>query len=145
MYRGSRTLSKIVRDFSPRLNTHAHMFLPIYNLIDIYQKPIFLKNFPRIQLHFPHFESTRENAGKRCPFRSLVPIHFPNEKSFVEPSDISVCCHYINCVLCRLGLSRGYSLANYKIPLTVNLFSSAFNVVMIRMSTPGSLFNFGVD
>ena len=43
------------------------------------------------------------------------------------------------------GLSRGYSLANYKIPLTVNLFSSAFNVVMIRMSTPGSLFNFGVD
>ena len=107
MYRGSRTLSKIVRDFSPRLNTHAHMFLPIYNLIDIYQKPIFLKNFPRIQLHFPHFESTRENAGKRCPFRSLVPIHFPNEKSFVEPSDISVCCHYINCVLCRLGLSVG--------------------------------------
>ena len=41
------------------------------------------------------------------------------------------------------GLSRGYSLASYKIPLMVNLFSSAFNVVRIRISTLGNLFNFG--
>ena len=41
------------------------------------------------------------------------------------------------------GLSRGYSFASYKIPLIVNLFSSVFNVVMIRMSTLGSLFNLG--
>ena len=40
------------------------------------------------------------------------------------------------------GLSRGYSLASYKIPLIVNLFSSAFNVVRIWISTLGNLFNF---
>ena len=105
--------------------TCAHMFLLMYNLIDICQKHN-VKNFYRIQLYFPTFW---KYAGNFCPFRSCSDP-FPECKNLRRAfgtirrlfGNVSTR-HNINCVLCRL--SR---------PKNARIFSSKYKPLSWRHS-----------